>query len=105
MAYRLGKGFIPVRKPGKLPYHTERIDYSLEYGSGSLEIHADACATGQKVLIIDDLLATGGTVVGTRQLIERLGAEVVGVGFVVELGFLDGRSKLPGLNVQSLICY
>lgn len=105
MAYEMGIGFLPVRKPGKLPYHTEKIDYSLEYGSGTLEIHADACASGHKVLIIDDLLATGGTVMGTRQLLERLGATVVGAGFVVELGFLNGRENLKGLNVQALVQY
>ncbi len=105
MAYQLGVGFLPIRKPGKLPYHTEKIDYTLEYGSGTLEIHADACGAGHRVLIIDDLLATGGTVYGTRALLERLGAEVVGAGFVVELGFLNGRAQLPGLNVQALVTY
>lgn len=105
LAHQLGVGFLPIRKPGKLPYETERIDYTLEYGSGSLEIHADACSKGHRVLIIDDLLATGGTVAATRALIERLGAEVVGAGFVIELAFLDGREKLPGLDVHSLIQY
>lgn len=105
MADRMGVGFLPVRKPGKLPYQTEKIDYSLEYGSGTLEIHADACGAGHRVLVIDDLLATGGTVYGTRALIERLGATVVAAGFVVELGFLNGRDNLPGLEVQALIQY
>jgi adenine phosphoribosyltransferase len=105
LALELGVGFIPIRKPGKLPYHTERIDYTLEYGSGSLEIHADALAKGHRILVIDDLLATGGTVSGTRALIERLGGHVVGAGFVVELSFLHGREKLEGLDVQSLIQY
>lgn len=105
LALRLGVGFLPVRKPGKLPYQTEKIDYALEYGSGTLEIHADACTPGQRVLIIDDLLATGGTVYGTRALIERLGGQVVAAGFVVELGFLNGREKLPGVDVRSLIQY
>lgn len=105
LALRLGVGFLPVRKPGKLPYHTEKIEYGLEYGSGTLEIHADACKAGDRVLIIDDLLATGGTVAGTRALIERLGGQVVGAGFVVELGFLGGREKLEGVEVDALIQY
>jgi adenine phosphoribosyltransferase len=105
LAMQLGVGFLPIRKPGKLPYETERIDYTLEYGSGSLEIHADACSPGHRVLIIDDLLATGGTVAATRALIERLGGKVVAAGFVIELGFLNGREKLPGLDVHSLIQY
>jgi adenine phosphoribosyltransferase len=105
IALALGVGFIPVRKPGKLPYDTERIDYTLEYGSGSLEIHRDAVKPGQRVLILDDLLATGGTIKGTRALIERLGGVVVGAGFLIELSFLNGREHLPGLNVQSLLTY
>jgi adenine phosphoribosyltransferase len=104
-AYHLGKGFIPIRKPGKLPYKTEKIEYSLEYGSGSLEIHADALAAGQRLLVVDDLLATGGTVAATRALIERLGGHVVAAGFVIELGFLGGREKLPGLDVHALLTY
>ena len=105
MAAQLGVGFLPIRKPGKLPYETETIEYALEYGSGTLEIHADACGEGHRVLIIDDLLATGGTVAATRALIERLGGTVVGAGFVVELAFLNGREKLGDLNVQALIQY
>ncbi|HEY9723214.1 MAG TPA: adenine phosphoribosyltransferase [Oscillatoriaceae cyanobacterium] len=105
LAYKLGKGFVPIRKPGKLPYHTERIDYTLEYGSGSLEVHADALEAGHRAVIIDDLLATGGTVCATRELLGRLGAEVVAAAFVVELGFLNGREKLPGLSVRSLLTY
>lgn len=105
LAYHLGKGFIPIRKPGKLPYKTEKIEYSLEYGSGSLEIHADALAQGHRLLVIDDLLATGGTVMATRQLIERLGGHVVAAGFLVELAFLNGREKLPGLDVHALMTY
>ncbi|MFN3428716.1 MAG: adenine phosphoribosyltransferase [Candidatus Sericytochromatia bacterium] len=105
LALRLGVGFLPVRKPGKLPYQTEKIEYALEYGSGTLEIHADACKAGDRVLIIDDLLATGGTVAGTRALIERLGGQVVAAGFVVELGFLAGREKLDGVDVHALIQY
>lgn len=105
LAYHLGKGFIPIRKPGKLPYKTEKIEYSLEYGSGSLEIHADALSQGHRLLVIDDLLATGGTVAATRALIERLGGHVVAAGFLVELAFLDGRARLPGLDVHALLTY
>lgn len=105
LAYKLGRGFVPIRKPGKLPYHTERIDYTLEYGSGSLEVHKDALEAGHRVVIVDDLLATGGTVSATRELLTRLGAEVVAAAFVVELGFLNGRERLPGLPVRSLLTY
>ena len=105
MAYQLGVGFIPIRKPGKLPYETERIDYTLEYGVGSLEIHADALSKGHRILIVDDLLATGGTVAATRTLIERLGGHVAACGFVIELTFLNGKEKLPGLEIHSLIKY
>ncbi|MEB3197856.1 MAG: adenine phosphoribosyltransferase [Candidatus Sericytochromatia bacterium] len=105
LAYHLGKGFIPVRKPGKLPYQTEKIDYTLEYGSGSLEIHADALKAGHRVLIIDDLLATGGTVAATRALIERMGGQVAAAGFLIELAFLAGRDRLPGLDVHALLTY
>jgi adenine phosphoribosyltransferase len=105
LAYHLGKGFIPIRKPGKLPTKTERIDYTLEYGSGSLEIHADAIAPGQRILIVDDLLATGGTVAATRALVERLGGHVAGAGFFVELEFLHGRDRLHGLDIFSLLTY
>lgn len=105
LAYHLGKGFIPVRKPGKLPYKTEKIDYTLEYGSGSLEIHIDALVGGQRVLVVDDLLATGGTVAATRALIERMGGHVVAAGFLIELAFLDGRNRLPGLDVHALLTY
>jgi adenine phosphoribosyltransferase len=105
LAYHLGKGFIPIRKPGKLPAKTERIDYTLEYGSGSLEIHADAIVPGQRILIVDDLLATGGTVSATRALVERLGGVVSAAGFFVELEFLHGRDRLNGLDVFSLLTY
>lgn len=105
LAYQLNKGFVPIRKPGKLPARVERIDYTLEYGSGSLEIHADAIVEGHKVLVVDDLLATGGTVSATRTLIERLGGQVVGAGFFVELGFLHGRDRLKGLDVHALLQY
>ena len=96
VAYRFGAGFTPVRKAGKLPWRVEREEYALEYGSDLLEIHVDAVAAGERVLIIDDVLATGGTAAATVRLAERLGAEVAGLGFLIELGFLGGRSKLLG---------
>jgi adenine phosphoribosyltransferase len=105
LAYRLGAGFVPVRKPKKLPWKTEKVTYALEYGTDSLEIHQDAVRTGQRVLVCDDLLATGGTAAATVELIRKLGGDVVGTGFAVELNFLHGRSKLPGLDVFSLIQY
>ena len=104
-AERLEAGFVPIRKPGKLPYKTVKQSYELEYGTDSLEIHADAVGKEDKVLIVDDLLATGGTAEATVKLIRSLGAEVVGVAFVIELGFLNGREKLQGLNVHSLLTY
>ncbi len=105
LAYHLGAGFVPVRKPKKLPAKTARVTYDLEYGADSLEIHEDAAGAGQRVLICDDLLATGGTAAAAVKLVSGLGAEVAGVGFAVELTFLNGRSKLPGLDVFSLIQY
>jgi adenine phosphoribosyltransferase len=105
LAYRLGAGFVPVRKPNKLPAATERITYDLEYGTDSLEIHRDAIRKGDRVLIVDDLLATGGTAKACTHLALELGADVVGVGVVVELEFLNGRSKLDGVDVYSLIKY
>jgi adenine phosphoribosyltransferase len=102
-AQALGVGFVPLRKPGKLPYRTVRQSYDLEYGSDAIEIHEDAVGPGQKVLIVDDLLATGGTMGAACALVERIGGKVVGVSFVVELDFLCGRSKFPGRNVHSLI--
>lgn len=105
LAYHMKKGFIPIRKPGKLPYKTERIDYTLEYGSGALEIHADALAQGHRILIVDDLLATGGTVAATRALIERLGGHAVAAGFIVELAFLHGRDRLKDLDIHALLTY
>jgi adenine phosphoribosyltransferase len=105
MAYQLGAGLIPVRKLGKLPAETITVEYALEYGSNTLEIHRDAIQAGQKVLIVDDLLATGGTVKGTIELIERLRGEVVGLGFLVELDFLKGRDRLEGRRVDSVIKY
>ena len=105
MAYQLGTGLVPVRKLGKLPAETLTVEYALEYGSNTLEIHRDAIQPGQKVLIVDDLLATGGTVRGTIELIERLKGEVVGLAFLVELEFLKGRERLDGRRVTSVIQY
>ncbi len=105
LAYRLGAGFVPVRKPKKLPAKTAQVSYALEYGTDTLEIHEDAVQKGQRVLVCDDLLATGGTAAATVQLIRKLGGEVEGAAFAVELSFLCGRSKLPGLDVFSLIQY
>lgn len=105
LAYQLGAGFVPVRKLGKLPAETLTVEYALEYGSNTLEIHRDAVKTGQRVLVVDDLLATGGTVGGTIELVERLGGEVVGLAFLVELDFLKGRERLQGRRVTSVIRY
>jgi adenine phosphoribosyltransferase len=105
LAYLLGAGLVPVRKLGKLPAETITVEYALEYGSNTLEIHRDAIQPGQRVLIVDDLLATGGTVHGTIELVERLQGEVVGVGFLVELDFLKGRDRLQGHRVESVIRY
>jgi adenine phosphoribosyltransferase len=105
LAYRLNAGFVPVRKPGKLPAETARVSYDLEYGSNTLEIHKDAIQKGQRVIIADDLLATGGTAAATVQLAKSLGADVCGLGFVVELDFLKGREKLKGCDVFSLLHY
>lgn len=105
VAYRFGAGFTPVRKAGKLPGQVAREEYALEYGADLLEIHVDAAAPGERVLIVDDVLATGGTAAAAARLVERLGAEVVGFGFVIELAFLAGRAKLGGRDVVSLITY
>jgi adenine phosphoribosyltransferase len=105
LAYRLGAGFVPVRKPKKLPAKTAKVSYQLEYGTDTLEIHEDAIRPGQSVLISDDLLATGGTAAATVKLVKTLGGAVNGVAFAVELTFLNGRAKLPGLDVFSLIQY
>ncbi len=105
MAYQLGAGFVPVRKLGKLPAEVISVEYALEYGSNTLEIHRDAIEPGQRVLIVDDLLATGGTVRGTIELVERLRGEVVGLAFLVELDFLKGRERLGGYRVTSVIRY
>ncbi len=105
IAYRLGAGFIPVRKPGKLPFDKINVDYELEYGNNTLEMHADALANGERVLVVDDLLATGGTAAATGQLLQQLGAYVVGFAFLIELTALKGRAKLPGRDVRSFITY
>ncbi len=105
VAHGLGAGFVPVRKPGKLPSATFKVTYDLEYGSDSLEIHQDAIAPGQRVLILDDLIATGGTAKAVAQMVEKMGGVVVGLGFVVELDFLHGREKLANFEVTSLLKY
>jgi adenine phosphoribosyltransferase len=105
LAYRLNAGFVPVRKPGKLPAATAQVSYELEYGSNALEIHKDAIQPGQRVLIVDDLLATGGTAVATAELAHGLEAEIAGLAFVVELDFLKGREKLAKYEVFSLLHY
>jgi adenine phosphoribosyltransferase len=105
LAYRLGCGFVPARKPGKLPWRTISAKYALEYGFDALELHADAIKPGTKVLIHDDLLATGGTARAKIDLVEQLGGTVVGLAFVIELEFLNGREKLEGYDVFSLIQY
>jgi adenine phosphoribosyltransferase len=105
LAYHLGCGFVAARKPGKLPWETVSAEYDLEYGVDSLELHADAIARGARVLVHDDLLATGGTARAKVNLVEQLGGEIVGVAFVIELTFLNGREKLAGYEVHSLIQY
>ena len=105
VAYGMGVGFVPVRKPGKLPWEVESLEYDLEYGSNILEIHKEAIKPGQKVAIVDDLLATGGTMEAAAELIEKLGGEVVSMQFLIELEDLDGREKLTKYNVNSLIKY
>ena len=105
LAYRLKAGFVPVRKPKKLPSKTAKISYALEYGTDTLEMHEDAVQKGQKVLLCDDLLATGGTAAAAVELIRSLGGTVDGAAFAVELNFLNGRKKLPGLDVFSLMQY
>jgi len=103
LALQLGKGFIPIRKPGKLPWKTESQTYELEYGTDTIEIHQDAAARGKRFLMVDDLLATGGTMAAALSLVRRVGAEPVAVAFVVELGFLPGREKLGDVPVHSLV--
>ena len=105
MAYRLGCGFVAARRPGKLPWKTVSSSYALEYGENALELHADAIAPGQRVLVHDDVLATGGTARAICDLATQLGGEIVGVAFVIELDFLEGRTQLEGYDVESLIRY
>jgi adenine phosphoribosyltransferase len=105
VAYHFGAGFVPVRKSGKLPWETDAEQYELEYGTETLEIHRDAFRPGERVLIVDDVLATGGTARATAELVERLGGKVVGIACLVELSFLKGRQKLEGYDFYSLITY
>lgn len=105
VAYELGIGFVPVRKPGKLPGETRQMDYELEYGTDSLQIHLDGLKEGQKVILIDDLLATGGTMYHTAKLVESLGAQVLGIGFLIELTDLNGRDKLNEYEIFSIVQY
>lgn len=103
LAYITGKGFVPIRKKGKLPYKTIKVTYNLEYGTDTLEMHEDAIKPGQSVIIVDDLLATGGTTESNIKLVEQLGGKVAGIVFFIELEFLNGRDRLKGYNVESLI--
>lgn len=105
IAQALGVGFVPVRKPGKLPHETQRCEYQLEYGSDALEIHCDALEVGSRALVVDDVIATGGTAVAAVELCRRLGADVIGASFLIELDFLKGRDKLPGLEIVSVLNY
>jgi adenine phosphoribosyltransferase len=105
LADRLGAGFVPVRKLGKLPAETIEVEYDLEYGTATLEIHRDAINAGQRVLVVDDLLATGGTVLGTIELVRRLGGEIAGLSFMVELTALGGRDKLGEFSIHTLLAY
>ena len=103
LAYKMGLGFVPVRKPGKLPYKTVSISYELEYGSDTLCMHEDALIRGEKVLVIDDLLATGGTLSGVIDLVEHFGAEIAGIGVVIELEFLNGKEQLRSYGCESIL--
>jgi adenine phosphoribosyltransferase len=105
VAYRYAAGFVPVRKAGKLPWEIEREEYELEYGTDLLEIHRDAVHPGERVVIVDDVIATGGTAAATARLVERLGGTVLGLAFVIELGFLGGRKHLAGHAVHTLVTY
>jgi adenine phosphoribosyltransferase len=105
VAYHFGAGFVPVRKKDKLPWETESEEYELEYGSATLEIHRDGVDPGERVLIVDDVLATGGTARATARLVERIGGKVVGIAFLIELGFLKGRQQLDGYDLFTLISY
>jgi adenine phosphoribosyltransferase len=105
VAYRLGAAFIPARKKGKLPWQTLGVDYELEYGAERLEMHSDAVSAGDTVLIVDDVLATGGTAAAAAEVVRKLGAEVAGIGVIIELTFLSGRSKLDGIDLYSILTY
>ncbi|HEX2426190.1 MAG TPA: adenine phosphoribosyltransferase [Actinomycetota bacterium] len=105
VAYHFGAGFVPVRKKDKLPWQTETAEYSLEYGTATLEVHTDAVQPGERVLIVDDVLATGGTAQATADLVERIGGKVVGLAFLIELGFLNGRDRLEGYDLFTLLDY
>ncbi|MBV8281084.1 MAG: adenine phosphoribosyltransferase [Candidatus Eremiobacteraeota bacterium] len=105
IAYKLGAGFVPVRKPGKLPYDKISVDYALEYGTNTLEMHSDAVNGTHRVLVVDDLLATGGTAAAVRQMLDRVGGRIVGFAFLIELTALGGRAKLQGVDVKSFITY
>jgi len=105
LAYRIDAAFVPVRKKGKLPYKTEAIEYALEYGTDRIEMHQDALHKGSRVLVIDDVLATGGTAKATCDLVEKMGGQVIECAFVIELGFLGGREKLKGREIFSLLQY
>ena len=105
LAYSLNAGVVPLRKPKKLPGQTLRVDYALEYGTDALEVHSDAIKQGERVLVVDDLLATGGSASAACQLVEHSGGKVAGVGFLVDLGFLHGRARLAQYDIFSLICY
>ena len=105
VAKKLGSGFVPIRKKGKLPFETESVTYDLEYGTDTLEVHSDAVSRGAKVLMVDDLLATGGTMAAACKLIEKRGGQIVGITFLIELSELGGREKLGGYKISSRICY
>ncbi len=105
VAYRLGAGFVPVRKKGKLPFEVYSDTYQLEYGTDTLEVHSDALRPGERALVVDDVLATGGTAAATCRLVGKLGAHVIGFGCVLELGFLGGRKRLEGVDVVALVSY
>ena len=104
-AIKLNAGFVPVRKKGKLPYHTHEQDYALEYGSATVAMHIDALKPGARVLLVDDLLATGGTAAAAVALVKKLGGHIVEIGFLIELKFLNGREKLPGYPIRSIVAY
>jgi adenine phosphoribosyltransferase len=105
VAYHFGAGFVPVRKKDKLPWQTESADYALEYGTATLEIHKDAVTAGERVLVVDDVLATGGTAAATARLVERIGGKVVGIACLIELGFLNGRDRVEGYDLFTLLTY